>query len=63
MAKRLRLLHVIVQPVLVWDDGKELTPAPPMKEIALGLGQLSEFADKLPAQIDELTAHYNQIEE
>jgi hypothetical protein len=26
MEKKLRIVHVIVQPVLVWDDGEELSP-------------------------------------
>lgn len=24
MAEKLRVLHVVIQPVLVWDDGEEL---------------------------------------
>lgn len=55
MAK-LRIAHIIVQPVLVWDDGEELTSGPELGQIAVPLSKLGEFAGSLPAEVAALQA-------
>ena len=52
--KRLRILNVVVQPVLVWDDGEELTPGPPLDPVTVLGSKLVEFAEKLPADVQAL---------
>lgn len=52
--KRLRLLQVVVQPVLVWDDGEELTPGPQLDAVTVTGAGLTEFAAELPRQVVEL---------
>jgi hypothetical protein len=54
MSRRLRIAHLVVQPVLVWDDGAELTPGPELGSITLPLSALSDFAATLPAKVVEL---------
>jgi hypothetical protein len=51
---RLRISHVVVQPVLVLDDGEELRPGPPIDPVLLPLSELAEFAASLPDQVAEL---------
>lgn len=53
--KRLRVSHVLVQPVLVWDDGQELTPGPEVEATPLPLSGLPGLIEGLPRQVDELT--------
>jgi hypothetical protein len=52
--RRLRLQHFVVQPVLVYDDGDELSPAPPVDPQALTLVGLRELAENWPAKLAEL---------
>jgi hypothetical protein len=54
MERRLRISHVLVQPVLVWDDGDELQPGPQVEPVTLPLSQLAELAENLPPQVAEL---------
>lgn len=51
---RLRIAHLIVQPVLVWDDGEELTPGPAAQPLTVPLSQLPALADRLPAEVAAL---------
>lgn len=51
---KLRIAHIIVQPVLVWDDGEELTSGPELGQIAVPLSKLGEFAGTLPAEVAAL---------
>ena len=50
---KLRILHVVVQPVLVWDDGEELSTGPTAEPMALPLSELAGFAESLPQQVAE----------
>lgn len=50
----IRILHVVVQPVLVEDDGETLTPIAPEPAQALTAAQLLDFATTLPGRIAEL---------
>ena len=38
--RRLRISHVVVQPVLVWDDGETLEPGPPLAPQQINLSDL-----------------------
>lgn len=55
-ARRLRVAHVIVTPVLVWDDGEELVPGPQADAIAVPLSALDGMADRLRAEVAEMGA-------
>jgi len=55
-SRRLRIQHLIVHTVLSWDDGAELTPGPEVKPVMLSLGQIADFASKLPAEVAALQA-------
>jgi hypothetical protein len=52
--KRLRVQHLLVQPVLVWDDGEELTPGPELNGLALPLSGVAGFVAGLPAEVELL---------
>jgi len=56
MIPRLRIQSIIVTPVLVWDDGEELTPGPELGQISLTLSNIQMFAETLPAEVDALAA-------
>lgn len=56
MEKRLRLAHVLVQPVLVWDDGDEMVPGPQLNTHQLRASELAEFAANLPGEVEKLAA-------
>lgn len=56
MSRRLRVAHVIVQPVLVWDDGDEMTPGPQVQPATVPASQLAAVADSLPAEVARLEA-------
>ena len=53
MTRRLRVAHVVVQPVLVWDDGEELTPGPGVQPLSLSLSAFPEFPQQLAEQLAE----------
>lgn len=38
--RKLRISHVLVQPILVWDDGKELIPGPETNAVAFPINEL-----------------------
>lgn len=59
-APRLRISHLVVVPVLVWDDGAELTPGPEASPNQLALSQIADFVAALPAQVAELQASMEQ---
>ena len=49
--RKLRIAHVIVQPVLVWDDGEELNQGPQAQPVQLPLSALAGLADQIRAEI------------
>jgi len=53
---KLRIAHIIVRPVLVWDDGEELTSGPELGQISVPLSRLVGFAESLPAEVAALQA-------
>lgn len=48
---RLRVAHVIVQPILVYDDGEELTPGPRMEPVQVRLSDLATLGDTIRASV------------
>lgn len=52
--RRLRILHVAVQPILVWDDGDELAPGPGIDAVILPVSKLAGWAASLPAELTKL---------
>lgn len=55
-SRRLRVHQILVQPILVWDDGTELVPGPEVAQIALPLSRLVELAERFPAEVAALQA-------
>ncbi len=53
--KRCRIAHVVVQPVLVWDDGEELSPGPDAQPFSVPLSALAGLGEKLSAEVAALT--------
>lgn len=50
----LRLAHLRITPVLVWDDGDSILPGPELNEVAVPLSGLGELAERLPAEVAAL---------
>jgi len=53
----IRLLHFVVQPVLVSDEGEELTQVPPVSPQVLTLTQLAALVQDWPTHLAGLTEH------
>ena len=49
--RRLRVAHVVVQPVLVWDDGENLAPGPQCNPIQVSLADLPGLPEKFLADL------------
>lgn len=60
--RRLRIARVIVQPVLVWDDGDELTDGPIVDPVQLPLSAVPGFIDSLPEQVAEIEEQFAKQE-
>lgn len=56
---KLRILNVIVQPVLVVDDGEELHDGPTIQPISIPLSQLATLIDRIPTELVQLQAQYD----
>lgn len=54
--RRLRVAHVLVQPVLVWDDGEELSPGPEAAAISVPLSQMPGLPARLLADLERAVA-------
>lgn len=59
MSRRLRVLHVVIQAQLVWDDGDELTPGPQPQPISLPPSGVAAFLDALPGEVARLEQEHN----
>lgn len=56
--KKLRIAHIIVQPVLVWDDGEELTPfEQQVSAIQVPLSQLNGLCDRFKEEVKKIEEH------
>ena len=53
---KLRVSHVLVQPILTWDDGEELTPGPQATPVQIPLSALAGLADQIRKEIAEQEA-------
>lgn len=58
--KTLRILHVIIQPVLVEDDGEDLSPGPVVQPVTLPLTKAAAFLAAIPAEVAKLEAARQQ---
>lgn len=56
MTRRLRVSHVVIQPVLIWDDGEDLAPGPAAQPQQVPLAALSQVPDDIRAQVVGLEA-------
>ena len=50
---RTRLAHLVIQPVLVLDDGEELMPGPQLEAAPVTISQLEDYVAKLRAFIED----------
>ena len=63
MTRRLRVAQVVVTPVLMWDDGDELTPGPALQPVTVPLSQLAGLAERLPAEVAQIEAQATETQE
>lgn len=54
--RKLRVLRIDVQPVLVWDDGETLTPGPTVEPSSWTVNDLPTMPDRLREAVAELQA-------
>ncbi len=52
--RRARISHVVVQPILVWDDGVELSPGPDAQPFSVPLSALAGLGEKLSVEVAAL---------
>lgn len=62
MSRRLRVAHVLVTPVLVWDDGEELSPGPTAQATALPLSAMPGLPDQLREEVEAMAAQIAEQE-
>lgn len=60
--RKLRVSHVIVQPVLVWDDGVELAPGPQSQPVQLPLSALPSLPAQILAELAQQSAREEPVE-
>lgn len=58
--KKLRVLNIIVQPVLIWDDGEEFTPGPEVNQVSLKMSELAGFENLLNNEIARIQAELKE---
>lgn len=56
VTRRLRVAAVIVQPVLVWDDGEHLAPGPIAQPVQVGIQDLAAYPQRIAAELQAVTA-------
>ena len=54
MSRRLRVSHVVVQTVLVWDDGDELAPGPVAEPVSVPLSALAGLGQQIAAEVAQV---------
>lgn len=63
MADRtLRIQAIQIQVLLVWDDGQELRPGPPLEPMVVTLSQAIAMLDRLPSEIANLAVQIKASE-
>lgn len=50
---KLRIAHLVIQPVLVIDDGEELAPGPQLEAAPVTISQLEDYVAKLREFIEQ----------
>lgn len=53
---KIRVLHLIVHPVLVLDDGDEFTPGPKVSPATVRLSELPALAAEIAATVQDMQA-------
>lgn len=59
----IRVLHLIVQPVLVLDDGTELRPGPQINPVTVRLSELPALAAEIEAAVQDMQEKLNAATE
>lgn len=60
--KKLRIAHLIIQPVLVWDDGEELLPfEQQVHPVQIPLSKFSHFEEKLKEDVKKLEQELKEL--
>ncbi len=60
---RLRIAHLVIQPVLYQDDGEELSFGPQLEPANISLPDLQNYVDRLRAFIAEAnTSGQNEVQ-
>jgi hypothetical protein len=54
--RRLRVSHVLVQPILVWDDGEDLSPGPDANAVPVPLSALADYAGRVREEVARVQA-------
>lgn len=54
VSKKIRVLHVVVQPVLVLDDGTEFLPGPQIKPVTVRLSELAGLGAEILATVQDM---------
>lgn len=54
VSRRLRVSHVIIQPVLVYDDGTDLAPGPNTNPVQVALSDLAGHAEIIRDELRRL---------
>lgn len=62
MTRKLRISHLIVQPVLVWDDGDDFTPGPEAAPKQISTLETAGLRDRLRAEVAALQAQLEAAE-
>jgi hypothetical protein len=52
--RQLRIAHIEIRPVLVWDDGTELTPGPTLQAVEIPLSAAQAMLDGLLREVELL---------
>lgn len=52
--RKLRIAHIVIQPVLVWDDGEELTPGPDLQAFSVPVSKAVDIISGLPGEVAAL---------
>lgn len=50
---KVRIAHLVIQPVLMVDDGEELTPGPQLESASVTISQLEDYVVKLREFVDQ----------
>lgn len=59
MTNKVRVAHIVIKPVLVIDDGEELSPGPEVAELAVPLSKVSEAIGNLLDKLPEIESEIN----